>query len=127
MTRDTIAPREDHEQITLLAWIDLHVNRFPELRLAFHVPNGGHRNPHVGAYMKRMGVRAGVPDILIPVAKGKSTGLAIELKREVGGRVSPEQREWLTALAGQGWTTTVCHGADEAIRVISTYMQMEEP
>jgi hypothetical protein len=125
MTRDTIAPPEDHEQITLFAWIDLHVNRFPELRLAFHVPNGGHRNPHVGAHMKRMGVRAGVPDILLPVARAGYTGLAIELKRSIGGRVSPEQQKWLSRLEEQGWQTYVCYGADEAIRVISTYMQME--
>jgi hypothetical protein len=72
-----------------------------------------------------MGVRDGVPDILLPVARAGYTGLAIELKRSIGGRVSPEQQKWLSRLEEQGWQTYVCYGADEAIRVISTYMQME--
>jgi len=120
--KDTIAPPEDHEQVTLFAWIDIHSGQYPELSLAFHVPNGGHRNPHVGAHMKRMGVRAGVPDVLLPVAKAGYNGLAIELKRSIGGRVSPEQQKWLSRLEEQGWQTYVCYGADEAIQTIRKYM-----
>jgi hypothetical protein len=120
--KDTIAPPEDYEQVTLFAWIDIHSGQYPELSLAFHVPNGGHRNPHVGAHMKRMGVRAGVPDILLPVARAGHNGLAIELKRSIGGRVSVEQRTWLNRLTQQGWQAVVCNGADEAIQTIRKYM-----
>lgn len=123
MTRDTIAPPEDDEQIALFAWIDMNVNQQPELALAFHVPNGGHRNPHVGAHMKRMGVKPGVPDLLLPVKRGRWSGLAIELKRTVGGRVSQDQQWWLVQLREQGWRTVVCRGADEAITTITDYMR----
>jgi len=123
--KDTIAPHEDAEQITLFAWIDIHSGQYPDLSLAFHVPNGGHRNPHVGAQMKRLGVRPGVPDIILPVAKHGYNGLAIELKRSIGGRVSPEQQKWLSRLEQQGWQTYVCHGADEAIKTIREYMEIK--
>lgn len=123
MTRDTISPPEDQEQIAVFAWIDLHIGRYPELALAFHVPNGGHRNPHVGAHMKRMGVRPGVPDIMLPLVTRQYNGLAIELKRQVGGRVSPEQRQWMAALDRQKWLTAVCRGADDAIDMIEQYLE----
>ena len=123
MTSDTIAPPEDDEQIALFAWINLNIGQQPELALAFHVPNGGHRNPHVGAHMKRMGVKPGVPDLLLPVKRGRWSGLAIELKRTVGGRVSQDQQWWLVQLREQGWRTIVCRGADDAIITIIDYMR----
>lgn len=128
MTRDTISPPEDYEQQRVFAWIDQNVSQYPQLALAFHVPNGGHRNPTTGARMKLLGVKPGVPDILLPVFSfdRKYIGLAIEMKREHGGRVSKEQRAWLNNLAAQGWWTVVCHGSDSAIDEIVGYLGIVE-
>lgn len=55
--------------------------------------------------MKAAGVKPGVPDMFLPVAREGCHGLYIELKRRDGGRVSPEQTAWMDALARQGYKT----------------------
>ena len=50
----------------------------------FHIPNGGYRNAREAANLKRQGVKAGVPDLCIPVAKGGYHGLYIEMKTKKG-------------------------------------------
>ena len=82
-----------------------------------HVPNGGNRNPITGAKLKRQGVKPGVPDVLIFDFPSylKCNGVAIELKRQKGGKLRESQKEWLGKLKYRGWETRVCRGADEAI------------
>ena len=62
-----------------------------------------------------------MPDILIfdrPPLYPENVGVAIELKRQKGGRVTPEQIAWLEDLKARGWAVAVCQGAMEAIRVL---------
>ncbi len=47
-----------------------------------------------------------------------NVGVAIELKRQKGGRVTPEQTAWLEHLKARGWAVAVCRGAMEAIRFL---------
>lgn len=75
------------------------------------------------ARMKAAGVKAGVPDMFLPVARGGSHGLYIELKRIKGGRVSAEQLAWMEELTREGYTCAVCHGWEEARKVIQTYLK----
>ena len=96
--------------------------RCPELGLLFHIPNGGFRHPATAARMKALGVKPGVPDLFLPVARGDYYGLWIEMKRRKGGRVSEAQSEWLDALRRQGYKTIVCCGADAAIAAIEDYL-----
>lgn len=60
----------------------------PEDVLWFHVPNGEKRDVITGAKLKRMGVVAGVSDLIV-VRRGLS--LFVEIKAE-GGRQSESQR-----------------------------------
>ena len=114
---------EGEEQQALFRWADLlSESRHPELRLLYHVPNGGSRNKVEAARLKGEGVRSGVPDLCLPVARGGYHGLYIELKRAVGGRVSENQTRWLAALVREGYLAVVCHGWDEARRVIENYL-----
>jgi len=65
-----------------------------------------------------MGVKAGVPDIIIidpPPAFRDCVGTVIELKRGKGGKLSEEQAAWLLKFAGRHWLTAVCFGVDQAI------------
>lgn len=100
---------------------------WPELRWLFHTPNGGHRARRTAGQLKAEGVKPGVPDYLLPVARGEHPGLAIELKRAKGGRTSPEQREWLAHLEAQGWRAVVAHGWEQAWAVVRDYMALEPP
>jgi hypothetical protein len=122
MTELALCPLESQEQATLFGWARLMENRIPELRMLYHVPNGGHRNKIVAAKLKAEGVRGGVPDICLPVARNGYHGLYVELKRRKGGKATPEQMEWIAALGEQGYFAAVCYGFDEAREAIENYL-----
>lgn len=113
---------EDTEQIHLFDWAAMQSGKYPELLSLFHIPNGGKRDAREAARFKRMGVRAGVPDMFLPVPRGKYHGLFIELKAK-GGKVSKNQTEWLKILAESGYAACVCFGFDEARRDIINYLE----
>lgn len=113
---------ESAEQATLFSWARMMAGKWPELRLLFHIPNGGSRGKVEAARFKAEGVKAGVPDLFLPVARGSHHGLFIEMKRREGGRVSAEQKEWIAALTEQGYRAEVCHGWEEAAALIEIYL-----
>ena len=116
-------PRQDREHaeaVALMQIVRAHESRWPILRMLFAVPNGGARDVRTGAKMKAEGVKRGVPDYLMPARNGAIHGLAVELKAK-GGKLAPEQREWLAALQSQGWRCVVAYGADEAWAAIRQY------
>lgn len=87
----------------------------------YHVPNERKCSPQQGAQLKRLGVKAGVPDICIPVPMGGYHALYIEMKSKTG-RASMPQRQWIRTLRRYGNYADICYGADEAIALISHYM-----
>lgn len=114
---------EAQEQEWLFQWATaMRTLRWPELELMFHVPNGGSRNKVEAARLKAQGVKAGVPDIFLPVARKGWHGLFIELKRLVGGKVSPEQEMMIKRLNEQGYRAVVCKGWNAAADEIEKYM-----
>ena len=118
---------EYQHQRTVMEWSCYASNRirYPGLDLLYHVPNGGKRNQKEAFNLKRQGVRAGVPDLCLPVAHGQYHGLYIEMKAE-RGRVSENQKKWLKRLTEQGYLAKVCYGFDEAIRCIKEYYSYGE-
>lgn len=106
-------PTEDHEQIQLAKYLDM-------LGLLWvHIPNEGKRKSISGAHLKAKGLKPGAPDVLIfDSPKTGQKGLAIELKRQKGGKLSPEQEQWFLNLHGAGWKAAICKGAYEAIKLI---------
>lgn len=117
-------PTEEQEQIALFNWAAMMEYRYPELRYMYHVPNGGYRNKAEAGRFKAQGVKSGVPDIVLPAARGQYHGLYIELKRTEGGKLSADQRDWLEFLTAQGYFAAVCKGCDEAIQTIENYLAM---
>jgi hypothetical protein len=118
-------PTEDQEQITLMSWA--HHVKFGNGRLSdylIHIPNGGSRNIIEAAKFKKMGVKAGVPDLQLLVPNGLIHGLWIELKSKAG-KLQPSQRLMMQRLEEQGYLCKVCFGADEAINEIKKYLCFE--
>lgn len=116
--------REGLEQAALLGEIAL---RYPEVfALIFHVPNGGHRHKRVAAQLKQQGVKAGVPDLVLPMARGGFFGLYIEFKATPphDAAVSPSQRTYLQALAAQGYLAVVCRGHFDAMEQLRAYLRL---
>lgn len=116
-------PTEDTEQAHIFAWAAWASGKYPELDLMHHIPNGGKRSKSEAARFKAQGVKAGVPDIFLPCARGGYHGLYIELKRTKGGKLSAVQKEWIDALRGQGYKVIVCYGFDEAKGIITEYLE----
>lgn len=114
---------ESQEQQLLFEWAALSAGRWPELALMYHIPNGGSRSKAEAGRFKAEGVKAGVPDICLPVARGGYHGLYMELKRVKGGRVSPAQQGWIAALRDQGYYACVCKGWDDAAHIIKAYLE----
>lgn len=118
-------PTESEEQVTLFSWARMKERKYPELRLLHHIPNGGSRNQIEAKHLKAQGVKSGVPDLCLPVARGLWHGLYIEMKRQKGGRVSDAQRRWLEDLERQGYRAEVACGWQEAAHIIEIYLQGE--
>lgn len=115
-------PLEEEEQAALFAWAERASGAWPELKLLHAIPNGGHRAKATAAMLKRTGVKAGVPDVMLPVARHGCNGLYIELKRRRGGRLSAEQMAWMDALMREGFRCAMCRGWDEARETILQYL-----
>lgn len=119
---------EHDHQVTLFQWAFLMRHAHPELALMFAIPNGGRRDKAVAAKLKAEGVRAGVPDIFLPVPRGAYHGLFIELKRPGNakareGKATDEQKAMLASLAGQGYRAVVAVGWDKARDQIIQYLK----
>ena len=113
------------EQTKLFNWITFARVAMPELDMLYHIPNGGYRNKREAANLKRQGVRAGVPDLCLPVARGNYHGLYIELK--YGTNTATEnQREWLNRLQAQGYAVAVCYGWEQAKHVLEKYLAISK-
>lgn len=118
--------RESAEMVALFQWAAWNESRFPELKLMFHIPNGGEREKRVAAQLKIEGVKAGVPDICLPVKRGGYGSLWIELKRRKGGSASAAQKWWMNELENSGQYADICYGWEEAVKTIVEYLEMEK-
>ncbi len=114
---------EADEQKAVIQWCVLMEGRWPELEYIYHVPNGGSRNAREAANLKAQGVKPGVPDLELPAARGRYTGLHIELKHG-NNKVTADQDRFLKALRKMGRCAVVCYEAEPAIQVISEYMRL---
>lgn len=123
-TKAITPPTEAQEQRDLFYWAMMNRFKYPELDLMYHCPNGGSRNTLEAHNLRMQGVKAGVPDIFLPVARGECHGLFIELKRVRNGKLSDAQRKWLGDLAKQGYKAVMCRGWGEASRTIVEYLNM---
>ncbi|MDD1976948.1 VRR-NUC domain-containing protein [Pseudomonas tussilaginis] len=121
-TRAKPVDREGLEQASLMREVAV---RYPAAaKLIYHVPNGGHRHKLVALKLKEQGVKAGVPDLVLPMARGGHFGLYIEFKAKppFDAAVSPSQDAYIQALLEQGYLAIVCRGAIDAIEAIRAYL-----
>lgn len=116
--------REGQEQAALMAELSI---RMPEVAdLIFHVPNGGHRVKAVAAKLKAQGVKAGIPDLVLPMARGGFFGLYIEFKATPpnDAAISSSQHERIRKLNAQGYLAVVCRGHFDAVEQIRAYLRL---
>ena len=110
---------ETTEQISLFNWAERNAHVLPCLSLMYHVPNEGKRTN--GAVLKAMGLKTGVPDVVLPVASHNFHGLYLEMKYG-NNKPTKAQEEYMAMLNAQGYKTAVCYGAEEAGEEILAYL-----
>jgi hypothetical protein len=104
-----------------------------KLRLLYAIPNGGKRGDSersrmiAGGRLKATGVKAGVPDVHLPVARRGYHSLYIELKRpksERGraGSTQLEQVQWHEDLRAEGHYVVTCFGWEAALEILNDYL-----
>lgn len=114
-------PSEEAEHLALMAWVWAHAHIYPELDCLFHVPNGGYRHKREAVRFAKLGVKSGVPDLVLPVARHGACSLYIELKAR-DGHPSPAQIEWAILLAAQNTIVAFCFGWIEARETLEWYL-----
>lgn len=114
---------EHYEQARVVSWAKINETIYPELFLLYAIPNAGKRTPRQGAWLKAEGLKAGVPDICLPVARGKYHSIYIEQKVD-DGRLQPQQKTWLKKLADQGNYTCASWSSEETIKILKAYLAL---
>lgn len=127
-------PLETVEQQSLFAWAALMETKHPELKDLFAVPNGAFKSKAMAAKFQREGLKPGVPDIILPHARGGYHSLYVEMKRKrmkgkrvelrVGTRPSEEQLDWHLRLRAAGNCVFVAYGWQEAAEYITGYLAL---
>lgn len=118
----------EHEmQVSIMEEVALRANLDPTWGLCFAIPNGGKRSKATAGKLKAEGVKAGVPDLFLPVARNGYHGLFIELK--VNGRKQERHQSlWHIKLMEQGYEVhTVWDDATEVIRILDSYINGATP
>lgn len=124
--RESTGPSESQIQQALVKWFNgvaADHNIDPEYLMAF--PLQGQRTARNGARLKAEGMRAGTPDMLVAVPRGKYHGCWCELKTDIG-RPSKSQKEMIARLQQQGYAASCAYGLEDAQRYILAYLRGEE-
>ena len=121
---------EHSEQATVIAWAQMMEGTYPELRW-LHSSLNGIMIPAplrirvaIIRHMKNEGMKVGIPDLFLPVARQSYHGLYVEMK--IGNnKPSDKQKEFMAFAEEQGYLDKVCYSADEAIEALQWYLQKE--
>ena len=113
------AANTEHDlQVSCLRWL-----RFAHpMVLCYAIPNGGYRTASNAKTLRAEGLRAGIPDLHIPIASKGYHSLYIEMKNGKAGRLSEHQKEMHERLRDYGNKVVVCKTFDEFRREINDYL-----
>lgn len=115
---------EHQLQANFFDWAARQACKYPDLKKMFAIPNGGLRNVIVASKLKREGVKSGIPDVCMPVARGGFIGFWIEFK--VGkNKCTPAQVERIEQLRADGHNVAVCYTLEEGIAAVVWYLKQE--
>lgn len=114
-------PSENQIQAAYFEWATLASRKYRELLAVYHVPNGSYKSPSMRGLFKRIGQKAGVPDVHLPVARDGKSGFWIEFKSKKG-RLSDIQKVWISLLESLGHVVIVSRDWMEAADATLEYL-----
>lgn len=117
---------EHAEQCALFEWADLMVrsDQMPELINLYAIPNGGKRYKATAIKLRNEGVKSGVLDVHLPIARRGYNGAWLEMKYGKN-KLTDNQKEWKERLEAEGHYVSVCYDADFAINRLTWYLGYE--
>ncbi len=115
-------PHEATEQMALIEYCDLKGHPYNTI---YSITNSAMVPAHYGLKLKKLGVRAGMPDLCLPVMRDRYGGLYLEMKRTKGGKLSDAQGRKIKKLIEAGYKVLVAHGFDEGRDLIEAYLAGE--
>lgn len=101
--------------------------RWPELALLYSTGGGAAgaaRSRSAAGIRKAEGVMAGVPDLVLPVARWPFHGLYVEVK-QAGAYPREEQRLYLASLIDQGYAALTIDEVQEGVDLFTAYLRLE--
>jgi hypothetical protein len=101
---------EDNIQAQIIRYFRL----YPDRCLAFHVPNGGTRNLIEAVKFKRIGVVAGVADIIVLLRGGRCVFLEVKTPH---GRQSQRQKDFERRVNKLGFEYYVVRSVEEVMEL----------
>jgi hypothetical protein len=115
------APRhlEAEEQMRVIAWCQQQ--GYPYNRIYAIENERKTLTPQQAARRTKMGVRPGIPDLALDIAREPFHGLKIEMK-SAKGKVSELQQYEINQLRKEGYFAIVCYSAEEAIAALRGYI-----
>ena len=117
---------EHTEQAALIEWATMNLGQYPELVMLYAIPNGGKRHIKTAAKLKAEGVKAGVWDLSLDVARDHWHGLKIEMKWDRND-LTYEQSLWAARYQAYGYQTVVAWQWTRAAAAILDYLAYDVP
>lgn len=122
-------PPEQEDQKALVKWAREYC-RLPGIEMLYSVPNGvplhGPRLYATVNWLKAMGMSNGVPDLVLPVARGGFFGMYLETKKRgyKDSDFSDDQVNWARWLSREGYCVRPWCRFEEGREIIEQYLQL---
>jgi hypothetical protein len=124
MKPEQLAKGSEHgEQSALFAWAALSKQTYPELEFCLYAIKNEEKSGSaiVGSRFRASGVKKGVADVFLSVARNGYHGLYIEMKA-AKGKLSKEQIIFGDKVREQGYGWVCCYSWESAKNIIIQYL-----
>ena len=117
--------QEQDEQKALFQWAKHYTVRdwMYDIHKGAYLAGDKQKRIRQMARLKSQGLKPGVYDICLPVARGGFHGLYIEMKAGKN-KMTEKQTEFGDEVRKNGYATQTCYGSEEAIDVITRYLKL---
>lgn len=116
---------EKFEQMEFVSYCEANNITVISTQNGFKMPKQAFNWAAYSRTLKKMGMSKGFPDLIILATNKSKTHevLFIEMKRQKGGVLHDEQKEWIQKLDDKNYCVGVAKGCDSAINILNNYLQ----
>ena len=124
IVKKNLTPLEKEEQSSFVEYCRTNGICVISTQNGFKMPREGFNYSAYSASLKKMGLAKGFPDLIIFEKNRSCTHevLCLEMKRQKGGRLQPEQKEWVHLLDEKDYCVGVAAGCESAIKILNNYL-----